>query len=79
MHPLAPDASSFSDAELQQKIIELGKKRATAYRMGSADLVHQIELMYNDYLEEQNKRERAKMEEAMKSSGRDFDDIIDVN
>lgn len=51
----------------------------TAYRMGSTDLVHQIELMYNDYLEEQNKRERAKMEEAMKSSGRDFDDIIDIN
>jgi hypothetical protein len=79
MHPLAPDASGFSDAELQQKIIELNKKRATAYRMGSSDLIHQIELMYNDYLEEQNKRERHKMEEAMKSSGRDFDDIIDVN
>ena len=79
MHPLAPDASSFSDAELQQKIIELGRKRMTAYRLGSPDLVHQIELMYNDYLEEQNRRERAKMDELASKGGPDFDDIIDVN
>jgi hypothetical protein len=79
MHPLGPDVTQFTDTELQNKILELGRKMNTAYRMGDPNLIHQVQLLYNSFLEEQQTRERKKMEELMKSNGKDFDDIIDVN
>jgi hypothetical protein len=78
MHPLGPNVSSFTDSELQAKIMELGKKLNTAYRMGNPSLINQIQMLYNEMLEEQGSRERIKMEQLMKSNGKDFDDIIDV-
>ena len=51
----------------------------TALRMGDPNLIHQVQMLYHGFLEEQQTRERKKMEELMKSNGSDFDDIIDVN
>lgn len=78
MHPLAPDVTKLTDTELQSKILELGKKMNTAFRMGDPNLIGQIQMLYNEMLEEQTKRERRKIEELMKSNGKDFDDIIDI-
>jgi hypothetical protein len=78
MHPLGPDVAQMTDTELQNKILELGKKLNLAMRMGNDSLVNQIQMLYYGFLEEQQLRERKKMEELMKSNGRDFDDIIDV-
>lgn len=79
MHPLGPDVTQFTDTELQNKILELGKKMNVAQRMGDPNLIQQVQMLYYGFLEEQQNRERKKMEELMKSNGRDFDDIIDVN
>jgi len=79
MHPLGPDVTLFTDTELQNKILELGKKMNTALRMGDSNLIHQVQMLYYGFLEEQSNRERKKMEELMKDNGSDFDDIIDVN
>lgn len=79
MHPLGPDVTQFTDTELQNKILELGKKMNVAQRMGDPNLIHQVQMLYYGFLEEQQTRERKKMEELMKSNGKDFDDIIDVN
>lgn len=78
MHPLGPDVKSFTDSELQSKIQELSKKLNTAYRMGNPGLIGQIQMLYNEMIEEQTLRERVKLEELLKSNGKDFDDIIDV-
>ena len=79
MHPLGPDLTALTDTELQSKVMELAKKLSASYRMGNAGLIHQVQMLYNECLEEQNTRERKKMEELLKSNNRDFDDIIDVN
>ena len=78
MHPLAPDLSKVTDSELQAKVMDLSRKLSASYRMGNAELIHQVQMLYNECLEEQNTRERKKMEELLKSNNRDFDDIIDV-
>ena len=78
MHPLAPDVTQFTDTELQTKILELGKKMNVAFRMGNGNLINQVQMLYNEMVEEQSRRERLKMEDLMKSNGEDFDDIINI-
>lgn len=79
MHPLGPELSQATDTEIQSKVMELGKKLSASYRMGNPELTRQVQMLYNDYLEEQSTRERKKMEELLKSNDSDFDDIIDVD
>lgn len=78
MHPLAPDVTKLTDSELQEKITELGKKLFASYRMGNANLTNQVQMLYNEHLEEQQTRERKRIEELLKSNDGDFGDIIDV-
>jgi argininosuccinate lyase len=77
MNPLAPDMSSLTDAELQEKINTLGKKLQLATRSNSA-VVFQMRMLYNDYLEENSRRQQVKLQEVMDKNGKDFDDIINV-
>lgn len=79
MHPLGPDVTQYTDTELQNKILELGKKLTTAMRMGNSSLISQIQMLYNESIEERNRRDRVKVEELLKSGGKKFDDIIDVS
>ena len=78
MHPFSPDFSTITDTELDNKLTELAKKINIANRSGNYNLIHQMQLLYNDYLEERAKRDQAKLQEMLKANNRDFDDIIDI-
>ncbi len=78
MHPLAPDLTTLSDDELQKKYNELNNRINAAYRMGNADLVSQVEMLLNDYRMEMGARQQKMMAELQKRTGKDFDDIINI-
>lgn len=78
MHPLAPDLSGLSDDELQKKYNELNTRVNAAYRMGSMDLIAQIQMLLEDYQVEIGARQRKMMADLQKKAGKDFDDIIDI-
>lgn len=78
MHPFSPDFSTITDTELDNKLTELAKKINIANRGGNFNLIYQMQLLYNDYLEERARRDQAKLQEMLKANNRDFDDIIDI-
>lgn len=77
MHPLSPDLSTISDAELQQKHSELNKRITQAYRMGNGPLVAQIQMLLDDYQAELAQRQQKALESMMKNSDK-FNGIIDI-
>lgn len=77
MHPLAPDLSKLNDDELQTKILDLQGKLAFAYRMGHTDLVLQMQLLLDDFIYEQQKRNQ-KMLEDLQKNNKNFADKIDI-
>lgn len=71
----------MSDAEVLKKISELQKRMNFAYQSGNAHVMSQIEMMLEDYKEENRKRDRErwdKMQEQQKDKGKDWDDLIDI-
>lgn len=79
MHPLTPNLIDLTDGELQTKVFDLAKKLRTANNLGNQYLYSQVQMMYSDYMEEQRRRERTKLQSAMDQSGKNFNDIIDIN
>lgn len=79
-HPLTPNLSDLSDADLANKITDLNKKLAAGYRFGNAQLVRQVQMLLNDYMEEQGRRtqEHIKKLQEQNDSGKNWDDIIDI-
>jgi hypothetical protein len=80
-HPLTPDLKAMSEADLLKKISELQKRMSFAYSTGNSHLMMQIQMMLEDYKEEQSARDRARLEKMMedqKDKGKDWDDLIDV-
>lgn len=69
MHPLTPDLEKLSDEELHTKRSELQTRLNYAYRIGSADMVNQLQLIIMDYGYEVERRNQ-KMLEAAQKSGR---------
>lgn len=67
MHPLAPDLEKLSDEELHTKRSELQNRMGAAYRMGSADMVNQLQLLLQDYAMEVERRNQKLMQDAQKS------------
>lgn len=76
-HPLAPDLSKLTNEELQAKRAELQNRFVFAYRMGNSNLVHQLQLLIDDYAIEIDNRNRKMIEDAAKS-GKNFADKIDI-
>jgi GH35 family endo-1,4-beta-xylanase len=79
-HPLAPDFNTMSDEQLSENLKELHSKLAMAYR-SSSFAVPQIQMLLDDYVQEQKTRDRKAMEKLMKKSkesGNDWDDLIDI-
>ena len=76
MHPLAPNLEGMSDEELHTKRSELQTRIGSAYRMGSADMVNQLQLLLQDYAMEVERRNQKMMDDAMKSGrlGKSGDD-----
>jgi hypothetical protein len=69
MHPLTQDLEKLSDEELHTKRSELQTRLNYAYRIGSADMVNQLQLIIMDYGYEVERRNQ-KMLEAAQKSGR---------
>jgi hypothetical protein len=82
-HPLVPDLTDLSNDNLRERIQELSKKLMIAHRT-MPDAVYQVQLMLDDYIEEQQTRDRKHLEKLMdqaKKDGKvkDWDDIIDIS
>ena len=67
MHPLVPDLSKLTDDELYTKRSELQNRLGFAYRMGYSDMVHQLNLLLQDYAMEVEIRNKKMLEDAQKS------------
>jgi hypothetical protein len=82
LHPLGSDLTVLSDDALSKRMSDLITKRLTAYRIGSGDLVQQVEMLLFDCRQEQENR-NAKAIQAMetqsKNRGGDLDKLIDIN
>jgi hypothetical protein len=76
-HPLAPNVSELKDDELYAKITELGNKMNSAYRLGSGDVLRQMQMIMAGYQEELSRRNTKKLEEMTKNNPK-FDKIIDI-
>ena len=77
MHPLTPNLFELTDSELQQKHTELSSKLNSAYRLGSHDLINQIQMILDDYSYELRTRRQKQLEEVLSKSNQ-FANIIDI-
>jgi hypothetical protein len=77
VHPLSPDLTKLSNEELTTKHSELLKRITYAYRIGSNEMVYQLQMLLEDYQNELNVRHQKQLEEMQKSS-KNFKNIIDI-
>lgn len=79
MHPLGPDLTNLSDADLHKKHGELVSRLTQAYRIGPYGIIPQLQMLLDDYNHEIRRRNDKAMEEMMKKSqGRGLGGIIDI-
>jgi hypothetical protein len=74
-NPLIDKLDQFTDAELEQKILELSRKYFAAQRLGKIDLLTQIQIAIIMYKEERANRSRQKKNEL----DGDLDQLINVD
>jgi hypothetical protein len=77
MHPLSPDLSNLTDADLHKKHGELIKRLHQAHRYGS-DVTFQLNMLIGDYQSEIQRRNAVALEEARKNNP-NFDGTIDIS
>ena len=77
MHPLTPDLSKLTLDELNQKYSDLLKRTTAAYRMGSSDMIYQLQMLMEDYQNEIQVR-NAKALQDMEKNSKQFKNIIDI-
>lgn len=77
MHPLSPDLTGLTDAELHKKHGELVQKLNQAYRIGPFGIINQLQMIMNDYTNEIQRR-NAKILDDMAKKGKDMSGIIDI-
>ena len=76
-HPFEGDVKELSDTELTEKISELNRKYAVAARVGSKDLLTQIQTFVTIYRDEL--RRRAMTSKIKTDDDRDLDQLINVD
>lgn len=74
-HPLISNLEDLSVEQLTEKITELNKKLAIAYRTGNGHLCNQIRMAIESY---QNKFQE-KIRKQNGDNGSNFDEIIDIS
>jgi len=78
-HPLTPNLSELSDADLLKKQGELQKRIIYGHQTGNANLISQVEMMLDDYREESMRRDRQRTEKANETNNsKNWDDLIDI-
>lgn len=78
MHPLSPDLSALTDAELHKKHGELVQRLTQAYRIGPYGIINQLQMILEDYQSEIQRR-NAKVLEDMAKKGKNMGGIIDIS
>jgi hypothetical protein len=78
MHPLFENTSSFSDAELEEKVMQLNRKYFQTQNLQVRD---QISMLLDDYkLELEARRTRQKLEQQEQQNGESgLDNLIKVS
>lgn len=74
-NPLIDNLKTLSDAEVEQKILELSKKYFTASRLGKPELLTQIQIaliMYKEKNSKRNMNRRTQLDD-------DLDQLINVD
>lgn len=80
-HPLTPELQNLSDSDLSKKISDLNKRVVYGYQMGNNHLIQQVQMMLEDYMIEQQRRDQERFDkanESAKNNGKNWDDIIDI-
>jgi hypothetical protein len=78
MHPLSPDLTTLTDDELYTKRAELQNRLGYAYRIGNGEMVHQLNLLIQDYALEVEARNKKMMADAQKSGRLGPEDPKDI-
>lgn len=78
-HPLLGNISKLKDADLEAKILDLGKKYHMAARMGNSTICSQLALALDAYKSEQQSRQYAASQMLVKKQNKDLDDLININ
>lgn len=79
-NPLLPDLSKFKDQEIEDKILDLGRKYHTALRLGNGSVAQQIVLNLEAFKIEQYRRQAKSLEEIQgKQKKQGLDDLINVD
>jgi hypothetical protein len=68
MHPLAPDLTKLTEDELHTKRSELQNRMNYAYRIGNAEMVHQLTLLMQDYTLEVERRYKRMLDDSQKNN-----------
>jgi hypothetical protein len=71
-HPLISNLDSLTVDQLQERITELNKKLAIAYRTGNGHLCDQLRMALESYNSKY-------MERLRKGNGDPFDEVIDIS
>lgn len=77
MHPLGPNLTELTDAELHKKHGELIARLNQAYRIGPHSVIGQLQMLLDDYNVEIQRRNQKVLAELNKK-GKDLDGLINI-
>lgn len=78
-HPLLDDARNLKDQDLENRILDLGRKYHIAARLGQGGVCQQILVALETYKEEQRRRQFEATQNLVKKQNKDLDDLINVD
>ena len=78
-HPLLDDPKNVKDQDLENKILDLGRKYHIAARSGQGGVCQQIIVILEMYKDEQRRRQIESANTLIKKQNKALDDLINVN
>jgi len=77
-NPLLIDPASYKDADLDNKIVELGRKYHIAARSGQGVVCQQIAVILETLKDEQQKRRIKSLKDTKLNQNTDMDGLINI-
>jgi hypothetical protein len=78
-HPLLEDSRNLKDQDLENRILDLGRKYGIAARLGQGGACQQIIVALEMYKDEQRRRQFEATQGLIKKENKGLDDLINVN
>jgi hypothetical protein len=78
-NPLLPDPSNLKDAELEERVLDLGRKYSIAARTGMNQVLPQLLVAIDLYKTELSKRGAAALQNTARKTNGNLDDLIKVD